>query len=92
MTRKVCTKETLARGPLCSVELCSCGAIHVLVCSSTLSTDDSAGRVIAETLDEAMETLLLRELGLIRGSLPGSAFDAVREGGAEEAAIERGAP
>ena len=60
MTRGDCTRETMARGPACTVELCGCGSLHVTVGALTLRFTPEAAGAFVPTLAEAIERLSLR--------------------------------
>jgi hypothetical protein len=63
MIRRQCEKETLAEGPVCSVEICACGSVHVTLCALTLRLKPEALEAIAGTLSAAVLHLSVRELG-----------------------------
>lgn len=52
-----CTAQTLAQGPLCKVDVCQCGTLHVTVGMITLRFKPGAFRALCATLLEAVERL-----------------------------------
>ena len=47
-------RETLARGPICAVELCDCGCFHLIVGAVTLRLDPAAAESLCATLGDAV--------------------------------------
>lgn len=57
-----CQRETLAYGPLCAVEVCACGSLHVTIGALTLRFTPEAAGVLTATLVAAMQQLGLRDV------------------------------
>lgn len=47
-------RETLARGPVCTVELCDCGCLHLILGALTLRLDAAAAEALCATLGDAI--------------------------------------
>lgn len=65
MGTRDCRRDTLAESPVGSVELCSCGSVHLCVGPVSLRIDPVAFLELGKMMDVARERLL-------RGSRAGS--------------------
>ena len=52
------TRRLVAQGPVCTIESCSCGVLHVTLGVLTLRLQAEVIASIRDTLDEALENLL----------------------------------
>lgn len=51
------TRTNLAHGPICSIDVCSCGSLHLTLGALTLRFEPSAGESLWATLGEALAEL-----------------------------------
>ena len=47
-------RETLASGPVCTVELCDCGCLHLTMGALTVRLDAAAAEALCATLGDAI--------------------------------------
>lgn len=59
--RQDCHRELLARGVNSAVERCACGVLHVTVGALTMRFTREAAAELAQTLEEALGQLQLRD-------------------------------
>ena len=57
-----CSRESLAQGPHCKVELCQCGVLHVTMGPVTFRTTRELAHVFLEVLHTAVHRLAARDL------------------------------
>jgi hypothetical protein len=60
MNEESCHRHTLAQGPLCRVDVCGCGMLHVSIGPFTVRLEPRACEEIVETLARALGHLATR--------------------------------
>lgn len=57
MREERCPRECLADGPLCRIDRCGCGMLHVTLGPLTVRLEPAACRAVHATLAEALDRL-----------------------------------
>lgn len=60
MNEESCHRHTLAQGPLCRVDVCACGMLHVTIGPFTMRLEPRACEEIVETLGRALAQRAVR--------------------------------
>lgn len=70
MSHCIPARRPIARGPMCSIEECACGVLHVTLGVLTIRLDRDVVASIWETFGEALRTLALArsKTGAVRAS------------------------